>query len=202
MGTKRNITITVLGVLLILLGLSGTLFLNEELGSRIMNIITVTTAVIGAVALFLQFKKDKNLNEASFLVDYSAQFYNTYDCSDLMNELEKCRSNPEYRIDTEKYYLHIVGYLEWIETLAALVNTGLLSLEKIDDVMSYRFFIMVNNPQMQEREIIPSREFYRGTYVLYGSWERYKQKKGQPIVLAQHALSATEGYDEIVAAAR
>ena len=198
MHSKRNTIITVLAVFLILLSLTGTLFLSEKLSSRIMNIITVATAVIGAIALFLQFKKDKNLNEAGFLVDYSAQFYNTYDCGELMNELEKCRADATYTINIEKYYRHIVGYLEWIETLAALVNSGLLSLERIDDVMSYRFFIMVNNKQIQEYEIVPSREFYRGTYILYRSWSAYKKKRGMPVIFAESELSETEGYSEIV----
>ena len=198
MHAKRNIIITVLSVSLILLGLTGTLLLTEELSSRIMNIITVATAVIGAIALFLQFKKDKSLNEAAFLVDYSAQFYNTYDCGELMNELEKCRTDSNYTINIEKYYRHIVGYLEWIETLAALVNSGFLSLERIDNVMSYRFFIMVNNKQIQDYEIVPSREFYRGTYLLYKDWSAYKKKRRMPIIFEESALSETEGYSEIV----
>ena len=150
MQNNKSIYITVLSVALIAFGMFGSLLLEEALANRIVGIITACTAIVGAVSLFYQFKRDKNLNEASFLVDYSQQFYEIYDCADLMNELEKCRIDPDYVLDTEKYYQKIVGYLEWLETLGALVNSNLLSISKIDDVLSYRYFLIVNNKQIQE----------------------------------------------------
>ena len=82
MGNKRNIYLTVLAVLLIALGLLSSLFRNDSLGDRVINVIPAITAVIGAIALFYQFKKDKNLNEASFLVEYSVSLE-----SDLQHDL-------------------------------------------------------------------------------------------------------------------
>ena len=197
MGNKKNTYLTILAVFLIVLGMLGSLLLGEELGSRVINVITAITAVIGAIALFYQFKRDKNLNEATFLVDYSDQFYSTYDCAELMNELENCRMDPAYTIDTEKYYQKIVGYLEWLEVLSTLVNSGLLQLDKIDNVMSYRFFLITNNKQIQERELVPNREFYRSIYELYPNWVKYKKKHGLPIIFEENDLSQTEGFQEL-----
>ena len=197
MKNKRKTLITVLCVVLVSLGVAGTLFLDETISGRVINVITTCTAIIGAVALFFQFRRDKDLNEASFLVKYSDQFYSTYDCAPLMNELEKSRVNPDYKIDVDKNYQRVVGYLEWLETLAALVNDGLLPIAKIDNVMSYRFFLIVNNKQIQERELIPGREFYRGIYALYPRWEKYKKQRGLMIVLEENALSRTEHFTEI-----
>ena len=198
MKNKRNIYLTILSVILIVLGLLSSLFLEEGFANRVINVITACTAVIGAVALFYQFKRDKKLNEASFLVEYSQQFYSTYDCADLMNELEKCRADPSYTIDIQKYYQKIVGYLEWMETLATLVNSGLLPIKRIDNVMSYRFFLIVNNKQIQEKELVPSREFYRSIYDLYPNWVAYKKKHSLPIVLIENDLSLTDGFNEII----
>ena len=198
MKNKRNIYLTILSVILIVLGLLSSLFLEEGFANRVINVITACTAVIGAVALFYQFKRDKKLNEASFVVEYSQQFYSTYDCADLMNELEKCRADPSYTIDIQKYYQKIVGYLEWMETLATLVNSGLLPIKRIDNVMSYRFFLIVNNKQIQEKELVPSREFYRSIYDLYPNWVAYKKKHSLPIVLIENDLSLTDGFNEII----
>lgn len=197
MKNKKNIYITILSVALIILGLGSSLFLEEELANKTVNVITACTAIVGAVALFYQFKRDKNLNEATFLVDYSDQFYSTYDCAELMNELENCRMDPAYTIDTEKYYQKIVGYLEWLEVLSTLVNSGLLQLDKIDNVMSYRFFLITNNKQIQERELVPNREFYRSIYELYPNWAKYKKKHGLPIIFEENDLSQTEGFQEL-----
>ena len=180
------------------MALIGSLFLDDVIGSRISNIVTIITAIIGAVALFLQFKRDKDLNEAGFVVDYSVQFYDIYNLQDVLNELENCRKDKKYKIDMDKYYKDIVGYLQWLESLAALVNSKILSIEKIDDVLSYRFFLIVNNKQIQNYEIIPCRTYYRGIYNLYRTWSNYKKKNNLEIIFESNELSKTKGYDEIV----
>ncbi len=193
----KNWLITFISVLLIA-GATVAIFIGDETLSKVATVITVATAVIGAAALFFQFNRDKELNEASFLINYSTHFYDTYQCKDLMNELEKARVNPEYRIDTEKYYQDIVGYLEWTESLASLVNSGTISLRRIDDVLSYRFFLIVNNAQIQQRELIPCKEFYRATYKLYEKWSAYKRKANLPIVFEETELSKTDAYAEMI----
>ncbi|MBO4937133.1 MAG: hypothetical protein J6C90_02275 [Clostridia bacterium] len=195
---KKNKSITIISVLLLSMALIGSLFLDEALGSRISNIVTIITAIIGAVALFIQFKKDKEINEAGFIIDYSVQFYDIYNLQEVLDELENCRKNKKYVIDMDKYYKDIVGYLQWLESLAALVNNKILSIEKIDDVLSYRYFLIVNNKQVQTHEIIPCRMYYKGIYRLYETWSRYKKKTGQEIIFENNELSKTKGYDEIV----
>ena len=178
--------------------LVGSLFLDDVLGSRIANVVTIITAIVGAVALFVQFKKDKDINMASFVIDYSVQFYDIYHLENILNELEKCRVDNSYKLDIKKNYQDIVAYLQWLESLAALVNSNLLSIDKIDDVLSYRFFLIVNNKQVQEAEIIPCREFYRGIFKLYSEWSQYKKKKGLTIIFEDNALSNIPEYNEIV----
>lgn len=195
---KKNKSITIISIILLSVALIGSLFLDDVIGSRISNVVTIITAIIGAVALFLQFKRDKDLNEAGFVVDYSVQFYDIYNLQDVLNELENCRKDKKYKIDMDKYYKDIVGYLQWLESLAALVNSKILSIEKIDDVLSYRFFLIVNNKQIQNYEIIPCRTYYRGIYNLYRTWSNYKKKNGLEIIFESNELSKAKGYNEIV----
>ncbi len=195
----KNKIITYMSIFLIIIALIVSLFFDGVIGSRIATIITTITAIIGAIALFIQFKRDKDLNQATFLIEYSKQFYDTYNCADILNELETYRKTPNYEIDVEKYYKEIVGYLEWLESLASLVNNEILPIDKIDNVLSYRFFIIVNNKQIQDYEIIPCKEFYRGIYNLYKKWAQYKRKFNLPIILEETELSKTLDYNEIVA---
>jgi len=195
---KKNKSITIISIILLSVALIGSLFLDDVIGSRISNVVTIITAIIGAVALFLQFKRDKDLNEAGFVVDYSVQFYDIYNLQDVLNELENCRKDKKYKIDMDKYYKDIVGYLQWLESLAALVNSKILSIEKIDDVLSYRFFLIVNNKQIQNHEIIPCRTYYRGIYNLYRTWSNYKKKNGLEIIFESNELNKTKGYNEII----
>lgn len=198
MNSKKSLYITLTAILVILLALMGSLFLSEGVAERVMSVVTATTAVIGLVALFYQFKRDKNLHEANFLVEYSNQFYSIYNCADLMNELEMCRVDPSYKLDVDRYYKDIVGYLEWLETLASLVNAGILQISKIDNVLSYKYFLIVNNKQVQEGELTRNREFYRSIYDLYPAWVKYKRKKNLPIIFEENDLSRTVGYQDIL----
>lgn len=194
---KKNKTILIISILMMCAALIGSLFLDDVLGARISNIVTIITAIVGAVALFVQFKKDKDLNMASFVIDYSVQFYDIYNLNNILNELEKCRVDKDYKLDVEKNYQDIVAYLQWLESLAALVNTNLLTIEKIDDVLSYRFFLIVNNKQIQEAELIPCKEFYRGIFKMYKEWSAYKKKKGLFIIFEENELSNYPEYKEI-----
>ena len=198
MKNKIKLYTVILASLVVFLGLVGSLFLSEGVAERIVSIVTAGTAIIGAAALFYQFRRDKNLNEASFLVEYSNQFYSTYDCKELMNELETCRNNSDYVLDVEKYYPKVVGYLEWLEALASLVNDGVLQICKIDNVMSYRYFLIVNNKQVQQQELVRNREFYRSIYDLYPVWVKYKKDRDLPIIFEENDLTLTEGYEEII----
>ena len=55
--------------------LISTLLLENTLASRITTVITFGTAIIGAGALFVQYKRDKDVNQASFIVEYAKYFY-------------------------------------------------------------------------------------------------------------------------------
>ena len=46
---KKNKSITIISILLMVAALIGSLFLDDVLGSRISNIVTIITAIIGAV---------------------------------------------------------------------------------------------------------------------------------------------------------
>ncbi|MBE5735620.1 MAG: hypothetical protein E7361_04175 [Clostridiales bacterium] len=189
---KKNKVVLIISIFLLVFALIGSLFLDDVLGARISNIVTIITAITGAVALFIQFKKDKDLNMASFVIDYSVQFYDIYNLGDVLDELEKCRVNKNYKLDIQKYYKDIVAYLQWLESLASLVNSNLLTIQKIDDVLSYRFFLIVNNKRVQDAEIIPCKEFYRGIFRLYNEWAAYKKKNGFFIIFEENDLSKVE----------
>lgn len=196
---KKTSLLTILSTLLIAVALVGSLWLDDSIGSRIVNVITVITGIIGAIALFVQFKKDKQVNTASFLMDYSKSFYNDYDLADVFAELDKHNSDPNYTFDMKKYQSKLVSYLEWIESIASLVQSNVIDLYTIDNIMSYRFFIIVNNKQVQDAELVPNAEFYRGTYYLYDVWYKYEQKRGLAVPLSDTGLHLSKDYEENLA---
>ena len=71
-----------------------------------------------------------------------------------------------------------------LEGIAVLVKNGFLHIETIDDLMSYRYFIAMNNPIVQDLELCQYRDFYKGCYEIYDAWvkELENQKSEIPMI--------------------
>ena len=173
-----------------------TLSLDSTLGSRVSAIVTTITAIIGAGALFIQFQRDKKINEISFILNLSHHFYLIDGPSKTLLKLDECIKKNK-NVLSEKDYPGIVAYLEWLEELAAIVNQNLIDFSVIDDFLSYRFFLITNNKYVQEMELIPEYQNYRGIYKMHKSWNEYKKKQGLPILQEETSLSKTENYNKI-----
>lgn len=195
---KKHNMITIISIGMLLLCLIASLFLPDDLGGRITNVITIITAVIGAVALFIQFKKDKNLNKANFLLDYNKSFYDCYKLDDLYFTLNDYMDHPEKGFDFDKYICDVAKYAQWIETMSSLVERELIDLFMMDNVFAYRVFLFTNNPVIQEKELVKYSEFNRGVFYLYDIWYRYEESRGLKMPLSDTALHKHKEYDRII----
>lgn len=147
---------------------------------------TVATllAIVAAVAFWLEYHENKLLNEAQFIMELNEQFLSDSNLSDVEWELEKYfnryRKNEltkEYEEEFEKKFAlenrerqHLVNYLVHLEGVAALVSNGVIHLDAIDDLMSYRYFVAVNNPIVQRLELWEYPEYYKGCIGIYDAW--------------------------------
>ena len=61
-------TYVILGILLVAITV-GTL--SDDFGNLIANIITTLMAIVSAVAVYLQMKKDTEITKAEFLLEFS-----------------------------------------------------------------------------------------------------------------------------------
>lgn len=147
---------------------------------------TVATiiAIVAAVAFWLEYHENKLLNEAQFIMELNEQFLSDSNLSEVEWELEKYYNR--YRKDelTEEYCekfeeqfdlekrkrQYLVNYMVHLEGIAALVNNGVIHLDAIDDLMSYRYFIAVNNPIVQKLELLEYPDYYKGCYAIYADW--------------------------------
>ena len=192
---KRNRIITIVSCLLLIVALFCTLFFDDSIGGRISEVITIATALIGAIALFFQFKRDKDINQASFVVEFGKSFEEKEGCRDIIQKLERYRKG-ETNVFTKNDYTYIVSYLQWCETLSILVQKNVLNLKTIDNLYSYWFFLITNNEYIQKLELVPEAEFYKGVYILHKIWTKYKRKTNQIILEDNTSLEKVENYDK------
>ena len=100
---KKNIIITSISTFLIAVALIVSLFFDDAIGGRVSQIVTLITALIGAAALFVQFVRDKKINQASFILDFSKSFYDPINLGRLMNILDPNNILGKQKITKEDY---------------------------------------------------------------------------------------------------
>ena len=97
-------------------------------------------------------------------------------------------------IMTEENQQTVVNYLVYHEALAVFVKKRVLSIDSIDDLFAYRFFLIMNNPEIQRKELCPEAQYYHGCYWLHKKWTEYRKKKGLYIMLEGTSLEKTDEY--------
>lgn len=157
---------------------------------EISTLIGTALAIIGGVAFWLEFYHNNKINEASFIMELNDQFISDPNMTSVEHRLEQYydlvktgaekekiddflqKMEEDYDISKpERQYL--VNYLVHLEAIATLVNTGVLRLKTINDLMAYRYFIAVNNSVVQELELKPYKEYYKGCFEIFHEWEKY-----------------------------
>ena len=179
------------------------------------KIVTTILALISAVAFWLQFKRTALLNESNFVMNLNKHFIDSKDMTEVEHELElyynqyltcyyKDEKTKEERLSidalkrvslglsqsrTSEDCQKLINYLAYLESIAIMVKNRVLRLDAIDDLFSYRFFIAVNNPVVQEGELLPYAEFYEGTYWLSQQWIEQHNENKTPIPMAEFCLT-------------
>lgn len=183
----------------------------------IAQVIGMLEGIIGAIAtglVLFQLKEaekaevhQNEIEEASFLLQYNQTFLQ----DENMVLVESLLENQAYydaekrEIITSENRQKFVNYLVYLESIAPLVLNGVLTLDHIDNLMAYRFFIAVENVELQEKELFPFADYYRGCFMLYKKWKdfRCERKLKTPVddcknIYALRKLSGWEHFDIFV----
>ena len=149
----------------------------------VITIISTISTLIGIVGLLISFKLDRNISEASFIFDLYKTFRENENIKNISNKLDDYFLGKEGNI-TEGDRSNIVDYLTFFEMLGSMVKRGAVSIESIDPLFGYDFFIAVNNPFVQEIELNTYSNYYVQTIELVKKWKEYREKHNLPIPLS------------------
>ena len=75
--------------------------------------------------------------------------------------------------------------------MAVLIEQGVIKNNVAFEMFSYRFFVAVNNPRIQQFEIIPYQDFYKSIYSLSEKWVKrmeWKHRKEKDRLLKEVPL--------------
>ena len=154
------------------------------------HIIGMLEGIIGAIAaglVLFQLKAaekaethQNEIEEAAFLLQYNQTFIQDENMLEVEHLLE---DQVYYNLTVEEIITKVnrqkfINYLVYLESLAPLILNGVLTLEHIDNLMAYRFFLAIDNCEVQEKELKPFAEYYRGCFKIYRIWRDYRKNKG------------------------
>lgn len=140
-------------------------------GSRPQEVVVSLTAVIGAIAIWFQMKRARDIAEGEFITNLNSSFLTNDDVKVLYGKL--ISGAPL----TEQDRTAIVEYLTFFETVYLLLERDVVDISLIDDLFRYRFFIAVNNPLVQDLELLPDARYYANIYALDYLWNEYRAKQ-------------------------
>lgn len=190
---KTSNMIVIISTFLIVIGVVLGSILTDY-GSLISSIVTTITAVIGAIALFIQFKKDKAVNQASFIVDFYEKFNSSDQNERVLDELNKKFEDKNYKTQILSMHSEVLSYLYWVRTLCSFINNKVIDFEIADEMFSYRFFSITNNKAVQEMELEKFDYLYKLIYKTHRNWSAWRAKKGLPAFYPDEDLALTKNY--------
>lgn len=182
-----------IGIVLVILvtSVAGVIkFIHEGIPDAIDAIDIVALAAMALV--FAELRQNKKINEAQLIKDINSEFINNQQLSKVERMLEVYYDEYRHAKTTdERERIHLklcmdvgsderqdlVNYLVHLEAVASLVNNDAIRLDSINDLIAYRFFIAVNNREVQEYELLPFKDYYCGCYTLYERWKNVMKRK-------------------------
>lgn len=167
-------------------------------GDIISTIVTSATAVISAIAVYIQMRKDTEITQAEFLLEFSKFFYTFEGAQKLEEKIDRAIEKGQIVKITSEDYEEVNDYMIWLEGLASMVMNKTLSIKLIDNMYNYRFFSLVNNPYIQQSELLAFGSYYRNIFKLHHMWSEYRKEHGKEILYEKYDLSKLENYESIV----
>ena len=176
------LTIVILFVALLISNISSSLMwqigLTEDKTSVIAGMLSGVLAAVAAGLVLFQLRENEkeqirqnDIAEATFIMQHNQSFIQDNNMCDVQHLLEEqAHYGRKEEIINDENRQHFVNYLVHLEGLAPLIIEGLLNLEHIDDLLSYRFYLAVNNKEVQEKELKPFRIIIEVVlrYIKYG----------------------------------
>lgn len=193
--------LTIISLIIAFLALLAAYFFDET--SQIVTITATITAVVGVFAVYIQIRKSKLIGQSSFTIEISKYFYEVPGISDLVHKLGRASDvdNSEYVVNQDERPT-LIKYLNYIKTIATLVEDKTVDIDTLNNVFAYEFFIVLNNKSVQELEITPFAEFYYDIFSLYEKWCNFRQKAGFDILHNQNLLSKLDVYKKYISEAQ
>ena len=144
-----------------------------------VGIFSLAVTLLGTIFIAVELKNGQNVTCSDMLIDLNNYFHDSDRLMKVYEALEKRCDNPEDCADVwaDVKEVEIMQYCTFFENLFLLYRNEVATIEDLDDLFGYRFFIFLNNPFIQENYILPTSSSFIQIFKLYEVWIKYRKKK-------------------------
>lgn len=142
----------------------------------VVGIFSLAATLIGTIFIAIELKNSSDVTCSEMLIDLNNYFHDSDRLMKVYEILEKCHDEKNYDASQWKDVssVEIAQYCTFFENLFLLYRHHIASIDDLDDLFGYRFFIFVNNPYIQEKYIFPTSSSYAEIFELYKVWIRHR----------------------------
>lgn len=176
--TSISILISMASVVLVLLCLLvvHTFRTGEE---ATVGIFSLAATLVGTIFIAVELKNGSDVTCSDMLINLNNYFHESDRLMKVYEVLENSENDGDYGYERWKDVssVEVAQYCTFFENLYLLYRHHIASIEDLDDLFGYRFFLFVNNPYIQEKYILPTSSSYVQVFELYQVWIKYRKKE-------------------------
>ena len=164
-----------------------------------VGIFSLAATLIGTIFIAVELKNGAEVTCSQMLIDLNNYFHDSDRLMKVYQALEDCEADKDYsgRHWQDISSVDIAQYCTFFENLYLLYRHHVATIEDLDDLFGYRFFVFVNNPYIQEHYIFPTSSSYAQIFELYRVWIAHREKENSGAAEGQHYVP---GYEFIIPA--
>ncbi|MBO5785996.1 MAG: hypothetical protein J6R45_01600 [Clostridia bacterium] len=145
----------------------------------LFKLFELLLSLVAAYFVYKELKDNERVQEAQFALTQNQVFIENNKLHKVEEQLTRLDDNAKYNVAEffAKERQSLINYLVYLEGLASEVLDGVISLEEIDDVFSYRYFAAMNCKYIQWKELKGNELYYLSCIRLYDEWYKFRSKK-------------------------
>lgn len=142
---------------------------------HVSQVAAAITAPLGLLGIYVQFKNEKNLSEAKIILDLNMQMIQDEDLNKIYERLEKSETGGKEFNEKDK--IALANYITFFDPFYTLISQGIMHIEVIDPILAYRFFLAVDNEEVQELLLNKNKKAFQNIFKLKEEWMQYRKRK-------------------------
>lgn len=149
----------------------------------VVGIFSLAATLIGTIFIAVELKNSSEVTCSEMLIDLNNYFHDSDRLMKVYEILERCDTDKKY---DDTYWqdvscVDVAQYCTFFENLFLLHRHHIASIDDLDDLFGYRFFIFMNNPYIQEHYIFPTSSSYAQIFELYLVWIRHRRQENSGV---------------------